>query len=108
MPAEPPTRFIGRSKELLTLERLLHQERWAVIVGEGGEGKTALACELARWLLRSHRMTRAAFVCVEGFEANPTEAVLDSLGKQACRKQLQRDRPGWRGGRPAPYRACPA
>ena len=54
VPPEPVnTGFVGRSRELLALERLLRQERWAVLRGQGGEGKTALAAELARWLVRS-------------------------------------------------------
>ena len=48
LPASPGTGFIGRSRPLLALERLLARERYAVIRGQGGEGKTALAVELAR------------------------------------------------------------
>ncbi len=65
LPPNPETGFIGRSRELLALQRLLHQERYAVLRGQGGEGKTALAAELARWLVRSQQITRAAFVSVE-------------------------------------------
>jgi len=88
LPAEPPTGFIGRSRELLALERLLRparrgllrQRRWALIRGQGGEGKTALACEFGRWLVRSGQIDRAAFCSVEshGLPA----AVLDTLGRQ--------------------------
>jgi hypothetical protein len=82
LPAPPPTGFIGRSRELLGLERLLHTERWALIRGQGGEGKTALACELARWRIRTGESRRIAFVCVEHYV---TEAgVLDALGRQLC------------------------
>jgi hypothetical protein len=35
--------FVGRSRELLALERMLRSEGFAVIRGQGGEGKTALA-----------------------------------------------------------------
>ena len=45
--------------------------------GQGGEGKTALAAELARWLVRSHQMRRAAFVSVETH--GHVRAVLDAL-----------------------------
>jgi len=55
---------------------------YAVIRGQGGEGKTALAVELARWLVRTQRMDRAAFVSVERLEANPALAVLDAIGRQ--------------------------
>jgi tetratricopeptide (TPR) repeat protein len=81
VPAEPvDTGFVGRSRDLLALERLLRQERWAVLRGQGGEGKTALASELARWLVRSQQVRRAAFVSVE--LCSHEGAVLDALGHQ--------------------------
>ena len=80
LPAEPETGFIGRSRELLALERLLRVERYAVVRGQGGEGKTALAAELARWMVRSHQIRRAAFVSVET-HCN-VKAVLDAIGRQ--------------------------
>jgi tetratricopeptide (TPR) repeat protein len=80
LPPNPETGFIGRSRELLALQRLLRQERYAVLRGQGGEGKTALAAELARWLVRSQQITRAAFVSVET-HSHPA-AVLDAIGRQ--------------------------
>jgi len=81
VPPEPAeTGFVGRSRDLLALERLLRQERWAVVRGQGGEGKTALAAELARWLVRSQQMKRAAFVSVE--LCSHKDAVIDALGGQ--------------------------
>ncbi|WP_295884787.1 tetratricopeptide repeat protein [uncultured Thiohalocapsa sp.] len=87
LPPAPATGFIGRSRELLALQRLLMPEsdaragaRYAVIRGQGGEGKTALAAELARWLVRSHQVRRAAFVSVE-IHGN-LRAVVDALGRQ--------------------------
>jgi tetratricopeptide (TPR) repeat protein len=81
VPPEPAdTGFVGRSRDLLALERLLRQERWAVVRGQGGEGKTALAAELARWLVRSQQVRRAAFVSVE--LCSHKDAVLDGLGRQ--------------------------
>jgi tetratricopeptide (TPR) repeat protein len=82
LPPVPDTGFIGRSKELLALQRLLRHERYAVIRGQGGEGKSALATEFARWMVRSHQVRRAAFVSVEGLEKNVAESVLDKLGAQ--------------------------
>ena len=52
VPELPPHGFVGRSRQLLAAERLLlgtmqeGQRRFVVLRGEGGEGKTALACEL--------------------------------------------------------------
>ena len=80
LPAPPEHEFIGRSRELLALERLLHTEPWAVIRGQGGEGKTTLAAELARWLVRLARFRRAAFVSLEHY--TDARGVLDSIGRQ--------------------------
>ena len=80
LPDEPPHRFIGRSLQLLALERLLLHSDYAVITGQGGAGKTTLAVELARWLVQSRRFKRAAFVCLE--HLGETRAVLDGIGRQ--------------------------
>ncbi len=80
LPPAPETGFIGRSRELLALQRLLRTERYAVVRGQGGEGKTALAAEFARWIVRSQQMRRAAFVSVETH--SHVAAVLDALGRQ--------------------------
>ncbi|HNG78287.1 MAG TPA: tetratricopeptide repeat protein [Burkholderiaceae bacterium] len=83
-PPEPATGFIGRSRELLTLERVLRRQRYAVLRGQGGEGKTALAAEFARWRVRSRQVRRAAFVSVE--QHSHDRAVLDALGRQLVGK----------------------
>ena len=80
LPDPPPHHFQGRSRELLALERLLHREPWAVVLGTGGQGKTTLAAELARWLTRTARFARAAFVSLE--RHRDVRAVLDTLGHQ--------------------------
>ncbi len=86
LPPPPETGFIGRSRELLALERLLPTERYAVVRGQGGEGKTALAAEYARWAVRSQQVRRAAFVSVEGLEKNIAETILDKLGSQLVKQ----------------------
>jgi tetratricopeptide (TPR) repeat protein len=70
MPKPPEHAFVGRSRELLAAERLLVEqgERYLVLRGEGGEGKTTLACELARWLVSTRRMDRAVFASVENLQ----------------------------------------
>lgn len=83
LPPPPETGFIGRSHELLALERLFRGERWALIRGQGGEGKTALAIELARWQVRSGQTRRCAFAAVEGHST--PDAVLYALGQQLVR-----------------------
>jgi tetratricopeptide (TPR) repeat protein/DNA polymerase III delta prime subunit len=79
---EPPHGFVGRSRELLKLQRLLGQtqQRYLVVRGRGGEGKTTLAAELARWLVRTCRFERAAFVSLEHY--TDARGVLDALGRQ--------------------------
>ncbi len=87
LPPEPETGFIGRSRELLALQRLLREERYAVVRGQGGEGKTALAAEFARWMVRSQQTHRAAFVSVETY--GNQRAIIDALGKQLVKKNFQ-------------------
>ena len=86
LPPPPPHTFVGRSRALLHLERLLAQEQWVVIRGSGGMGKTALAIELARWLVRSGRFQRAAFVSVEPHNVQDVRGVLDAIGRQLLPK----------------------
>ena len=86
LPPAPETGFIGRSRELLALQRLLRDERYAVVRGQGGEGKTALAAEFARWMVRSQQIHRAAFVSVETY--GNLRAVVDALGKQLVNKKF--------------------
>lgn len=84
LPIEPPQGFVGRSRELLTLERLLGVERYAVLRGQGGEGKTALAAEFGRWRVRARQVERVAFVSVE--QHGDARAVLDAIGRQLVGK----------------------
>jgi tetratricopeptide (TPR) repeat protein len=86
LPAPPKHSFVGRSRMLLHLERLLEQEPYAVIRGSGGMGKTALATELVRWLVRSGRFQRAAFVSVEPQNVQDVKGVLDAIGHQLLPK----------------------
>lgn len=80
LPPVPETGFVGRSRELLALQRLLRHERYAVLRGQGGEGKTTLAAEFARWMVRSQQIRRAAFVSVETH--GNRLAVLDAISQQ--------------------------
>ena len=82
LPPAPDHKFVGRSRWLLYLERLLQQENYAVIRGSGGMGKTALATELVRWLVQSSRFERAAFVSVEPQNVQDIKGVLDVIGSQ--------------------------
>lgn len=97
LPAPPEHHFQGRSRELLALERHLHDARWAVVRGTGGQGKTTLAVELARWLVRTHRAQRAVFVNLE--HHRDPRAVLDTIGRQLVPKYSVAEYPTLDAGR---------
>ena len=80
LPSEPPHQFLGRSRDLLRAERILARERYLVVQGSGGEGKTTFAAELARWLVATRRFERAAFASVE--QITEARQVLHSIGAQ--------------------------
>lgn len=89
LPETPTHTFIGRSLDLLKLERLLNLQPYAVLRGQGGIGKTTLAVELARWLVRSGRVDRAAFISVEDGYNRHARAVVDVLGQQLVHKDYR-------------------
>jgi len=80
VPDEPDYGFVGRSRELLKAERALENRRYVVLQGEGGEGKTTLAAELARWLVLTQRFRRAAFVRMD--EDGDRRKTLFAVGRQ--------------------------
>lgn len=84
LPAPPPHSFVGRSRLLLAAERLMLEagKNYVVLRGEGGEGKTTLAAELARWLVATRRASHAAFASVENLPAEAVRAVLAQWGTQ--------------------------
>ena len=84
LPPEPEQTFIGRSRELLMMERLLEQKKYLVICGQGGEGKTTIAAELGRWLVRTRRFQQVVFVCVE--DIYDVRTVVDRIGRQLVEK----------------------
>jgi tetratricopeptide (TPR) repeat protein len=51
--------FVGRSSELLQVERILDRAHMAIIAGRRGEGKSTLAREAADWLTRVGSYERA-------------------------------------------------
>lgn len=79
LPALDTHHFVGRLHERLARERALEDHAVAVVVGVGGQGKTTLAAELGRWLVRCERFRRAAFVSME--HSPPIEGVLSTLGQ---------------------------
>jgi tetratricopeptide (TPR) repeat protein len=80
IPKAPEHTFVGRSRELLAAERRLSQERYVVLQGASGEGKTTVAAELARWLVFTRRFARGAFVALD--QAGDARKVLYAIGDQ--------------------------
>ncbi len=96
VPDEPAHRFVGRSRELLRLERHLRLHPWAVLRGQGGAGKTTLAAEFARWSVRTRQFERAVFLSFDPFLKTadsdlgaPTDVrgAMDALGRQLLPEQ---------------------
>lgn len=85
VPEEPAHQFLGRSRDLLKAERMLARERYLVVQGSGGEGKTTFAAELARWLVAARRFARAAFTSVE--QITEARQVLFSIGDQLVHRR---------------------
>src|SRR6266704_1014205 len=79
MPARPRYGFIGRTRELLRLERWLLGEKLVVISGFGGMGKTALAREAAEWFTRTGLYGKDCFVSFE--HGGDASRVLSALGQ---------------------------
>jgi tetratricopeptide (TPR) repeat protein len=75
-----PHKFVGRSRELLALERIFVKKKYASIRGMGGAGKTAIALELAEWLVRAEKFEKAAFVCVENLST--VQYLLNEIAEQ--------------------------
>lgn len=72
LPPPPPHAFVGRVRELLAVERALDDHRVAVLEAVGGQGKTTLAAEAARWLFRTRRFPGGvAFASVEDVTSFP-------------------------------------
>lgn len=84
LPKPPSHTFVGRSRELLSLERILQHQPYALIRGIGGAGKTTLAVELTRWWIRSKRTSRAVFVSLEN--CYEVRQMLDTVGQQILPK----------------------
>lgn len=80
LPETPKHDFVGRSRELMKLERMLQNGKYAVVRGQGGAGKTSLAIELARWMLRIKEFEKTAFIDLDRFR--DMRSTLDNLGKQ--------------------------
>ncbi|MEJ2661673.1 MAG: CHAT domain-containing protein, partial [Desulfobacteraceae bacterium] len=67
LPAPPQSGFFGRTLELWKIERnFIAGTRRITVTGFGGQGKTVLAAEAGRWLVRTGMFEKCCFV---GFAA---------------------------------------
>ena len=82
----PSNTFVNRSQEFLYIERCLENENWAVIQAKPGEGKTALAVEMARWLLETSRVEQVAYVKLDYLST--ASSVINQIGDTLFEKQL--------------------
>ena len=82
LPAGPRYGYVGRSRELLQVERLLSRKKLVIVHGFGGVGKTSFVCEVADWLTRTQMYTSACFVSFEygGDAASLLSGLGNSLG----------------------------
>jgi tetratricopeptide (TPR) repeat protein len=73
--------FFGRQRELHDIERwFVGGTRRIVLTGFGGQGKTALALEAGRWLLRSGLFEHVCFVTYAGFQgSDPAQLAVSTL-----------------------------
>ncbi|MCI5184077.1 MAG: CHAT domain-containing protein, partial [Candidatus Electrothrix sp. AW1] len=72
LPKPQPSGFFGRSKELWRIERAFAVEdcRRFSITGFGGQGKTALALEAGRWLVRTGLFQRVCMISYAAYQGN--------------------------------------
>uniref|UniRef100_UPI0040561692 tetratricopeptide repeat protein n=1 Tax=Candidatus Electrothrix sp. TaxID=2170559 RepID=UPI0040561692 len=72
LPEPQQSGFFGRSRELWQIERAFGVEdcRRFSITGFGGQGKTALALEAGRWLLRTHLFERVCMISYAAYQGS--------------------------------------
>ncbi|CAN5455493.1 hypothetical protein BH24GEM3_BH24GEM3_16760 [soil metagenome] len=76
LPPAPEAGFFGRRRELWDIERWFAKKtRRITLTGFGGQGKTALAQEAARWLTRTGLFRAAVFVDYSRVQAADSVAV---------------------------------
>jgi tetratricopeptide (TPR) repeat protein len=90
LPKPQESGFFGRSKELWQIERAFAVEkcRRYSITGFGGQGKTALALEAGRWLLRTKLFERACFVSYAAYQGSDPVSMAVSTMSAALQESL--------------------
>nr|VFJ47784.1 MAG: Tetratricopeptide repeat-containing protein [Candidatus Kentron sp. DK] len=85
-PKPPNYCFVGRARALRDLQRHLARRQVVVLHGLAGQGKTALASEAARWLLRTGHFRKAVFVSFEG--GGDVDLALGKIGEALVGEQF--------------------
>nr|VFK41787.1 MAG: Tetratricopeptide repeat-containing protein [Candidatus Kentron sp. SD]VFK49362.1 MAG: Tetratricopeptide repeat-containing protein [Candidatus Kentron sp. SD] len=81
--------FFGRRRELWEIERWFAGETQRIsLTGFGGQGKTELALETGRWLVRTGLFDRAVFVDYAGVQATDARAVAVSTMSTVLEESL--------------------
>ncbi|MGR0481166.1 MAG: tetratricopeptide repeat protein [Candidatus Electronema sp. V4] len=90
LPKQRESGFFGRSRELWQIERAFAVEkcRRYSITGFGGQGKTALALEAGRWLLRTKLFKRACFVSYAAYQGSDPVSMAVSTMSAALQESL--------------------
>ncbi|WP_417913003.1 CHAT domain-containing protein, partial [Candidatus Electronema sp. TJ] len=90
LPKQQESGFFGRSRELWEIERAFAVEncRRYSITGFGGQGKTALALEAGRWLLRTKLFKRACFVSYAAYQGSDPVSMAISTMSAALQESL--------------------
>jgi tetratricopeptide (TPR) repeat protein len=90
LPEPQESGFFGRSRELWQIERAFAVEkcRRFSITGFGGQGKTALALEAGRWLLRTHLFERVCLVRYAAYQGSDPVSMAVSTMSAALQESL--------------------
>jgi hypothetical protein len=90
LPKPQESGFFGRSRELWQIERFFAVNSCCriSITGFGGQGKTALALEAGRWLLRTKLFQRACFVSFASYQGLDPVAVAISTMSAVLQESL--------------------
>jgi predicted ATPase/DNA-binding CsgD family transcriptional regulator len=98
-----PTSFIGRSREIDEVEKLLESFRLLTLTGTGGTGKTRLALQVAAELaerfadgvyfvdlapLADHTLVAKAIARALGVFENPAEPLLETLKRALAQQEI--------------------
>jgi hypothetical protein len=83
LPEAPAHAFIGRSRELLAVERLLHEQPWAAVTGQGGRARPPWR---SSWPASWPGPGASSGPPLSAWNTSTTPGGADSLGRRSCQK----------------------